>query len=82
MPEPAATSNQQLMFSTEEWGMVSNTQILHSTVPEDLDEESGVLVVWTRGTAARPGTGWTARYAISADALHDALLAAGLIPVE
>ena len=75
MPEPAGTSNQQFMFSTEEWGMVSKSQIERATVPGDLDEELGVLVVWTRGTA-----GWTARHAISGDALHDALLAAGLIP--
>ena len=77
MPEPAATSNQQFMFSTEEWGVVSKSQIERGTVPGDMDEELGVLVVWTRGTA-----GWTARHAISADALRDALLAAGLIPVE
>ncbi len=80
MPEPAATSNQQLMFSTEEWAMVSKTQIERSTIPGDMDEERGVLLVWTRGTAGQPSTGWTARHAISGDALRDALLAAGLIP--
>lgn len=80
MPEPAPTSNQRLMFSTEEWGMVSKTQIEHATVAVDTDEETGILVVWTRGTAGSPDTGWTARHAISGDALHDALLAAGLIP--
>ena len=80
MPEPAATSNNRLMFSTEDWGMVSKTQIERSSIPSDMDEESGVLVVWTRGTADRPNAGWTARHAISGDALRDALLAAGLIP--
>ena len=82
MAEPAPTSNQRLMFSTEEWGMVSKTQIEHATVTAETDEETGVLVVWTRGTASRPDTGWTARHAISGDALRDALLAAGLIPEE
>ncbi len=80
MPEPAATSNNQFMFSTEEWGMVSKTQIERSTVPGDTNEDSGVLVVWTRGTADRPNAGWTARHAISGDALRDALRDAGLIP--
>ena len=82
MPEPAASSDNQFMFSTEEWGMVSKTQIQRSTVSDETDEESGVLVVWTRGTADRPDTGWTARHAISGDALRDALVAAGLIPGE
>ena len=54
MPEPAPTSNQRLMFSTEEWGMVSRTQIERGTVSAETDEETGVLVVWTRGTAGRP----------------------------
>ena len=61
MPEPAPTSNNRLMFSTEEWGMVSKTQIEHATVFGDLNEDTGVLVVWTRGTASNPDTGWTAR---------------------
>ena len=82
MPEPAPTSNNQLMFSTEEWAMVSRSRIERSTVPEDMDEEAGVLIVWARGTAGQPGAGWTARHAISGDALRDALLAAGLIPAE
>ena len=82
MAEPAPTSNQRLMFSTEEWGMVSKTRIERATVPDELDEETGVLVVWSRGTADRPDTGWTARHAISGDALRDALRAAGLIPEE
>ncbi|CAI7998503.1 hypothetical protein GBAR_LOCUS2451 [Geodia barretti] len=82
MAEPAATSNQQLMFSTEEWGMVSKTQIERPTVPGDMDEDKGVLVVWTRGMAGQPGSGWTARHAISGDAVRDALIAAGLIPEE
>ena len=82
MAEPAPTSNQRLMFSTEEWGMVSKTQIERATVANDTDEETGILVVWTRGTAGNPDTGWTARHAISGDALRDALLAAGLIPSE
>ncbi len=82
MAEPVATSNQLLMFSTEEWGMVSKTQIERPTVPSDMEEESGVLVVWSRGTAGQPNTGWTARHAISGDALRDALIAAGLIPEE
>ena len=80
MPEPAATSNQRFMFSTEEWGMVSKTQIERATVPDELNEDSGVLVVWTRGTAGQPDAGWTARHAISGDAVHAALVAAGLIP--
>ena len=80
MPEPAATSNSRFMFSTEEWGMVSKTQIQRATVPDGMNEDGGVLVVWTRGTADRPDTGWTARHAISGDALRDALVAAGLIP--
>ena len=33
MAEPGATSNNRLMFSTEEWGMVSKTQIERATVP-------------------------------------------------
>ena len=82
MAEPAPTSNNRLMFSTEEWGMVSKTQIQHATVPGETNEETGVLVVWSRGTAGRPDTGWTARHAISGDALRDALVAAGLIPEE
>lgn len=82
MAEPAPTSNQRLMFSTEEWGMVSKTQIEHATVNAGTDEDTGVLVVWTRGTAGSPDSGWTARHAISGDALRDALLAAGLIPAE
>ncbi len=82
MPEPAPTSNQRLMFSTEEWGMVSRTQIERATVAAETDEETGVLVVWTRGTAGRPDRGWTASHAISGDALRDALLAAGLITEE
>lgn len=80
MAEPAATSNQRFMFSTEEWGMISKTQINRPTVPDGMDEDRGVLVVWTRGTASQPDTGWTARHAISGDALMDALVAAGLIP--
>ena len=80
MPEPAASSDNQFMFSTEEWGMVSKTQIQRSTVPFDMNEDGGVLVVWTRGTADRPDVGWTARHAISGDAVRDALVAAGLIP--
>ena len=80
MPEPAPTSNNRLMFSTEEWGMVSKTQIEHATVSGDLNEDTGVLVVWARGTASNPDSGWTARHAISGDALRDALVAAGLIP--
>ena len=82
MPEPAATSNNRLMFSTEGWALVSRSQIERSTVPADMDEEAGVLVVWTRGTAGQPDAGWSARYAISGDALRDALLAAGLIREE
>ena len=82
MPEPAPTSDNRLMFSTEEWAMVSRSQIERSTVPEDMDEEAGVLIVWTRGMAGQPNTGWSARYAISGDALRDALRAAGLIPEE
>ena len=82
MPEPAPTSNQRLMFSTEEWGMVSRTQIERATISAETDEETGVLVVWTRGTAGRPDSGWTASHAISGDALRDALLAAGLISEE
>ncbi len=82
MPEPAPTSNNRHMFSTEEWGMVSKSQIEHSTVSDDMNEDGGVLIVWTRGTAGNPGTGWTARHAISGDALRDALVAAGLIPQE
>ena len=82
MPEPAPTSNQRMMFSTEEWGMVSKTQIERSTVAGDANEDSGVLVVWTRGTANDPDSGWTARHAISGDALRDALVAAGLLPGE
>ena len=82
MPEPAPTSDNRLMFSTEEWAMVSRSQIERSTVPEDMDEEAGVLIVWTRGTAGQPNTGWSARHAISGDALRDALRAAGLIPQE
>ena len=82
MPEPAPTSNQRLMFSTEEWGMVSRTQIERATVAAETDEETGVLVVWTRGTAGHPDSGWTASHAISGDALRDALLAAGLIAEE
>ena len=80
MPEPAASTDNRFMFSTEEWGMVSRTQIQRSTVPSDMNEDGGVLVVWTRGTADRPDTGWTARHAISGDAVRDALVAAGLIP--
>ena len=80
MPEPAPTSNNRHMFSTEEWGMVSKTQIERATVSDDTDEETGILVVWTRGTADNPDAGWTARHAISGDALRDALQAAGLIP--
>lgn len=79
MPEPAATSNQQFMFSTEEWGMVSNSQIERATVPEGMDEEQGVLIVWTKGMAGGQNSRWTARYAISGDALSAALVAAGLI---
>ena len=82
MPEPAPTSNNRLMFSTEEWAMVSRSQIEHSTIPESMDEEAGVLIVWARGTAGQPDTGWTARHAISGDALRDALVSAGLIPEE
>ena len=82
MPEPAPTSNNRHMFSTEEWGMVSQSQIEHATVPDDTDEESGILVVWTRGTAGNPETGWTARHAISGDALRDALQSAGLMPAD
>ena len=82
MPEPAPTSNNRLMFSTEEWAMVARSQIERSTIPEDMDEEAGVLVVWTRGMAGQPDTGWSARYAISGDALRDALIASGLIPEE
>ena len=82
MPEPAPTSNQRHMFSTEEWGMVSKTQIEHATVSDGTNEDTGVLVVWTRGTASNPDSGWTARHAISGDALHDALVAAGLLPGE
>ena len=82
MPEPAPTSNNRLMFSTEEWAMVSRSQIERSTVPEDMDEETGVLIVWARGTPGQPNTGWSARHAVSGDALRDALLAAGLIPAE
>lgn len=82
MPEPASTSNNRLMFSTEEWAMVSRSQIERSTVPEDMDGEAGVLIVWARGTANQPDTGWTARHAISGDALRDALRSAGLIPAE
>ena len=80
MPEPAPTSNNRHMFSTEEWGMVSKTQIEHATVADGTNEEPGVLLVWTRGTADNPDAGWTARHAISGDALRDALVAAGLIP--
>ena len=80
MPEPASTSNNRHMFSTEEWGMVSKTQIEHATVGDGANEETGVLLVWTRGTADNPDAGWTARHAISGDALRDALVAAGLIP--
>ena len=80
MPEPAPTSNNRFMFSTEEWGMVSKTQIEHATVSDELNEDTGVLVVWTRGTATNPDTGWTARHAISGDAVRDALVAAGLLP--
>ena len=82
MPEPAPTSDNRLMFSTEEWAMVSRSQIERSTVPEDMDDEAGVLIVWTRGTPGQPDTGWSARHAISGDALRDALRAAGLIPQE
>ena len=82
MPEPAPTSNNRLMFSTEEWAMVARSQIERSTVPEDMDEEAGVLIVWARGTPGQPDTGWSAKHAISGDALRDALLAAGLIPAE
>ena len=57
MPEPAPTSNNRLMFSTEEWAMVSRSQIERSTVPDDMDEEAGVLIVWARGTAGQPDTG-------------------------
>ena len=82
MPEPAPTSNNRLMFSTEEWGMVSKTQIEHATVSDSMNEDTGVLVVWTRGTAGNPDSGWTARHAISGDAVRDALVAAGLLPEE
>ena len=82
MPEPAPTSNNRLMFSTEEWAMVARSQIDRSTIPEDMDLEAGVLIVWARGTPGQPDTGWSARHAISGDALRDALLAAGLIPAE
>ena len=82
MPEPAPTSNNRLMFSTEEWAMVSRSQIERSTVPDDMDEEAGVLIVWARGMAGQPDSGWTARHAISGDALRVALVAAGLIPEE
>jgi len=70
------------MFSTEEWAMVARSQIERSTVPEDMDEEAGVLIVWARGTPGQPDTGWSAKHAISGDALRDALLAAGLITAE
>ena len=82
MPEPAPTSNNRFMFSTEEWAMVSRSQIERATVPDDMDEEAGVLIVWARGMAGQPDSGWTARHAISGDALRDALVAAGLIPEE
>ena len=82
MPEPAPTSNNRLMFSTEEWAMVSRSQIERSTIPDGTDEEAGVLIVWSRGMAGQPDSGWTARHAISGDALRDALVAAGLIPAE
>ena len=55
MPEPAPTSNNRLMFSTEEWAMVARSQIERSTVPEDMDEEAGVLIVWARGNAGPTG---------------------------
>ena len=38
MPEPASTSNNRLMFSAEEWALVSRSQIERSTVPDDMDE--------------------------------------------
>ena len=82
MAEPAATNDNTFMFTTEEWAMVSKTTIGRDTIPGDIDEETGVLVVWARGTPGRPGAGWTARHAISADALRDALVAAGLLPSE
>ena len=82
MPEPAPTSNNRHMFSTEEWGMVSKTQIERATVSAEMNEDTGVLVVWTRGTADNPDAGWTARHAISGDALRDALQAAGLLPQD
>lgn len=82
MPEPAPTTNNRLMFSTEEWAMVSRSQIERATIPDDMDEEAGVLIVWARGMAGQPDSGWTARHAISGDALRDALVAAGLIPEE
>lgn len=82
MPEPAPTSDNRFMFSTEEWAMVSRSQIERSTIPEDMEEEAGVLIVWARGTPDQPNTGWSARHAISGDALRDALRAAGLIPAE
>ena len=81
--EPAITSDEKLMFQTDAWWMVSDCPVVrHGDLEPDVDDDAGVLVVWTKGTKGNPNIGYTAQVAISADALRDVLATAGFLPLE
>ena len=63
------TSDEKLMFSVEEWGLVSDDAHHFGRSESEFDENTEVLVVWDQ---TEQGT-YRGRFVLSADDLADAL---------